>query len=110
MRQTTLRRARTRWDSEQKVRDFILTDSHGRLVRLQNLLNSGPVVISFYPGGWCAYCNVALCDFQVVRSQVELTGASLLAISPELPYHARMTEQRNKLTLLVLIDVRNVVA
>ena len=92
------------------VQDFILMDSHGRPVRLQSFLERGPAVISFYRGGWCPYCNVELREFQRVLPEIESLGGSVLAISPELPYKAFATEQKNKLTFPVLSDVRNVVA
>jgi peroxiredoxin len=85
-------------------------DSHGRPVRLQNLLERGPVVVSFYRGGWCRYCNMELREFQRFFPEIESLGASLLAISPELPCSALATEQKNKLTFPILSDVRNVVA
>jgi thiol-disulfide isomerase/thioredoxin len=39
------------------VGDFILGDAHGEPVRLQQLLEAGPVVVAFYRGGWCPYCK-----------------------------------------------------
>jgi peroxiredoxin len=51
-----------------------------------------------------------LCEFQRVLPEIESLGASLLAISPELPYNALATEQENRLTFPVLSDARNVVA
>ena len=85
-------------------------DSHGRPVRLHSVLEKGPAVISFYRGGWCPYCNVELREFQRVLPEIESLGGSLLAISPEVPYNAFATEQKNKLTFPVLSDIRNVVA
>lgn len=110
MNRTTQKYDRTRRYYHKDVQDFILMDSHGRPVRLQSFLERGPAVISFYRGGWCHYCNVELCEFQLALPKVESLGASLLAISPELPYNALATEQKNKLTFPVLSDIRNVVA
>jgi thiol-disulfide isomerase/thioredoxin len=47
-----------------QVEDFILMDAHGEPVRLNTLLGKGPVVISFYRGGWCPYCNIELRGLQ----------------------------------------------
>src|ERR1700691_5089161 len=44
--------------------DFILPDVHGEPVRLRALLDNGPVVVVFYRGGWCPYCNLHLRGFQ----------------------------------------------
>ena len=110
MQRTTRRHDHTHQYHPGDVQDFILMDSHGRPVRLQSFLERGPAVISFYRGGWCPYCNVELREFQRVLPEIESLGGSLLAISPELPYKAFATEQKNKLTFPVLSDVRNVVA
>ena len=90
--------------------DFILMDSHGRPARLESFLEEGLVVIHFYRGGWCPYCNSKLRAFQRVLPTIGSLGASLLAISPELPCNSLATEQKNRLTFSVLSDVGNVVA
>ena len=110
MRVTTRKLDRTSQHDRKDAQDFILMDSHGRPVRLQSLLERGPAVISFYRGGWCPYCNIELSEFQQALPEIELLGASLVAISPELPYDALATEQKNSLTFPVLSDIRNTVA
>ena len=90
--------------------DFALPDTHGRVVALQTLLDGGPVVISFYRGAWCPFCNLELRGLQRVLPQIEQMGASLVAISPQLPDHSLSTEEKNQLTFPVLSDVGNVVA
>ena len=92
------------------VQDFILMDAHGKCVRLQELLRAGPVVISFYRGGWCPYCNIELRGLQRVLPAMKVLGASLLAISPQLPDNSLLTEVKNCLSFPVLSDVGNVVA
>jgi peroxiredoxin len=92
------------------VQDFILIDSHGRPARLAMFLENGPAALHFYHGGWCPYCNSELCEFQRVLPIIESLGASLLAISPELPRNSLGTEQKNNLTFSVLSDVGNIVA
>ena len=110
MPRTTRKHNRPRQYDRKIVQDFILMDSHGGPVRLVNVLEKGPAVLSFYRGGWCPYCNTELREFQRVLPEIESLGASMLAISPERPSNAFATEQENKLTFLVLSDVRNVVA
>src|SRR4051794_27892301 len=106
-----MRRIRTRQEYYRRhVQDFILMDSHGRPVRLQSLLERGPAVVSSYRGGWCPYCNTELKEFQGALNEIDSLGASLLAISPELPYDALAREQKNTLTFPILSDARNVVA
>jgi len=93
-----------------RVEDFILMDAHGTPVRLQQLLSEGPVVVSFYRGGWCPYCNIELRGLQRALPQIRELGASLVAISPQLPDNSLSTEERNHLEFPVLSDVGNIVA
>lgn len=93
-----------------RVADFILPDAHGAPVRLQSLLETGPVVISFYRGGWCPYCNIELRGLQRALPEIKALGASLVAISPQLPDNSLSTEEKNHLTFPVLSDVGNVIA
>lgn len=90
--------------------DFTLADAQGRSIRLQDELQNGPVVVSFYRGGWCPYCNVELRGLQRALPEIQAAGASLLAISPELPDNTLTTAQKNGLSFPVLSDVGNVVA
>jgi peroxiredoxin len=92
------------------VHDFILMDAHGNPVRLKKLLETGPVVISFYRGGWCPYCNIELRGLQRALPEIKALGASLVAISPQLPDNSLSTEEKNNLAFPVLSDVGNVIA
>jgi cytochrome oxidase Cu insertion factor (SCO1/SenC/PrrC family) len=62
--------------------DFTLPDALGNAVTLSHLLKQGSVVISFYRGAWCPYCNLELRAYQRVLRQLQELGASLVAISP----------------------------
>jgi peroxiredoxin len=93
-----------------QVEDFILMDAHGQPVRLKTLLAKGPVVIAFYRGGWCPYCNIQLRGLQRALPEINRYGATLVAISPQLPDNSLSTEEKNKLTFPVLSDIGNVVA
>ncbi len=92
------------------VDDFTLTDPHGKPVRLQNLLEMGPVVISFYRGGWCPYCNIELRGLQRALPEIKALCASLVAVSPQLPDNSLSTEEKNNLAFPVLSDLGNVIA
>lgn len=89
---------------------FTLPDASGRPVRIADLIESGPVVISFYRGGWCPYCNLELRALQGRLAELRDLGAMLVAISPELPDRSLSTVERNKLTFPVLSDLGNRVA
>jgi peroxiredoxin len=91
------------------VEDFFLPDAHGEPVRIQSLLETGPVVISFYRGRWCPYCNPELRRLERLP-EINALGASLVAISPQLPDNSLSTAEENTLTFPVLSDVGNVIA
>ena len=90
--------------------DFSLPDTRGHMVALKTLLDRGPVVISFYRGGWCPFCNLELRGLQRVLPEIVQMGASLVAISPQLPDNSLSTQEKNQLTFPVLSDVGNIVA
>jgi peroxiredoxin len=90
--------------------DFILPDAQGKPVRLQALLKNGPVVVVFYRGGWCPYCNIQLKGFQRSLPQITKLGAQVVAISPQLPDNSLSTQEKAELEYPVLSDVGNKVA
>jgi peroxiredoxin len=90
--------------------DFRLPDAHGGHVRLRDLLARGPVVVSFYRGGWCPYCNLELHALQNALPAIRLVGADLVAISPETPDESLSTAERNALAFPILSDVGSTTA
>jgi peroxiredoxin len=90
--------------------DFALPDAAGKSIILKDLLRSGPVVLTFYRGAWCPYCNIQLRTYQSVLPQISALGARLVAISPQLPDNSLDTVNKNALTFDVLSDVGNDVA
>lgn len=93
-----------------RVSDFDLPNAKGESVRFSELLTDGPVVVSFYRGGWCPYCNLELRALQEKLPEIENLGASLLAISPEQPDNSLSTAEKNAVSFDVLSDVGNEVA
>jgi peroxiredoxin len=90
--------------------DFALPNAAGKSIVLKELLRSGSVILTFYRGGWCPYCNIQLRAYQSVLPQISASGARLVAISPQLPDNSLDTANKNALTFDVLSDVRNEVA
>ena len=90
--------------------DFTLPEASGHWVRLSHLLQRGPVVIAFYRGAWCPYCNLQLHAYQQTLPQFQALGASLLAISPQTPDQSLQLSEKQSLTYPVLSDVGNHVA
>ncbi len=92
------------------VPEFTLPDAFGNQVSLKALLAKGPVVISFYRGEWCPFCNIALHALQEALPRMTALGATLVAISPEQPDHGIVLTEKDKLTFPVLSDFGNAVA
>lgn len=93
-----------------KAPDFSLPDVGGNPVSLSDLLLRGSVVVTFYRGGWCPYCNIQLRAYQTILPEMGALGARLVAISPQLPDGSLSTAQTNALTFDVLSDVGDAVA
>jgi peroxiredoxin len=68
-----------------KVPNFTLVNAIGEQVELYELLDDGPVVLTWYRGGWCPYCNITLAALQQVLPDFKARNATLVAVSPEIP-------------------------
>ena len=90
--------------------DFALPNAIGEEVRLADRLATGAVVLTFYRGAWCPYCNIELRAYQQALPRLEELGASLVAVTPETPDVAVDAVEKNELAFEVLSDVGSVVA
>ncbi len=82
-----------------------LLDAHENPVELGTLWAGGPLVVVFYRGGWCPYCNIALRAYQTgLVGQLSAFGAQLVAISPQRPDQSLSTQEKDELTFTVLSD------
>jgi peroxiredoxin len=93
-----------------RIPNFTLPSATERSVELQQLLARGPVVISFYRGLWCPFCNLELRALQNALPEINALDASLVAISPQTPDNSLSTAEKHNLTFEVLSDVGNKVA
>ena len=84
---------------------IVLENANGATVDVGALLKKGPVIVTFYRGGWCPYCNLELKAYQEILPEIVAAGASLVAISPERPDDTVSTAEKNALTFEVLSDV-----
>lgn len=87
-----------------------LRDAHDRPFDLAALVATKPVILTFYRGGWCPYCNLELRAYQALLGAIEAEGAALVAVSPEQPDHSLTTAQKNALSFTVLSDVGGALA
>ncbi|KAI0114575.1 AhpC-TSA-domain-containing protein [Hypoxylon sp. NC0597] len=91
----------------QKLPEFELPDSLNRTVRSADLLARGPLLITFYRGQWCPFCNLALHALQAKLADFKAKGVTLVAVTPELPDTSLTTAEKQKLEYPVLSDVGN---
>ncbi|HJV63075.1 MAG TPA: peroxiredoxin-like family protein, partial [Albitalea sp.] len=94
----------------QRAPDFVLADATGRPVDSKQLRSRGPLVISFYRGAWCPYCNLELQAWQRHLPELDALGATLVAISPQVPDASLTLAQKHALAYPVLSDFGHRVA
>ncbi len=93
-----------------KAPDFTLKTPEGKSVQLAELLKAGPVVVTWYRGGWCPYCNLTLIALQQALPEIQAAGGTLIALNPELESYTAETTEKNQLDFDVLSDPGNKVA
>jgi len=89
---------------------FALPDGDGSLVRSADLLARGPLVLTFYRGVWCPYCNMDLKAIEAAAPDIRALGAGLVAISPQVAANIRKARRDNGLSFPILSDNGNAVA
>lgn len=87
--------------------DFELPNVEGRLISARACLEHGPLVISFFRGGWCPYCTLELKALQQALPEIRRLGATLLAVTPDTGAALASTKRTNGLTYDVVSDVDN---
>lgn len=83
---------------------FTLGDATGNQVSSAALLARGPMVVVFYRGAWCPYCNLYLHAWQAYLPRLAERGATLVAISGETPDRTAAVVQKTEATFTVLSD------
>ena len=89
---------------------FQLRSVNGEDVDSAKLLAQGPILVSFYRGGWCPFCNMQLRSWQKYIPQLHEAGVTLVTISPALVEESRSRSQRMELDFLMLSDADNELA
>jgi peroxiredoxin len=84
--------------------EFILPDPDGNPVSSKVMLANGPLVVTFYRGVWCPYCNFDLSALEEARPDIESRGASLVAISEQTAPNSRKSQRQNGLGFPILGD------
>ncbi|MEV8547931.1 peroxiredoxin-like family protein [Streptomyces sp. NPDC051572] len=84
---------------------FRLPSATQQTLALDDLLNDGPVVLTFYRGAWCPYCNIALRSLQQHHEAITTRGARLVAVSPQIPDESLTLTEKHDLAFDVLSDI-----
>ncbi|MEV6942635.1 peroxiredoxin-like family protein [Streptomyces sp. NPDC051172] len=84
---------------------FSLPTATGQTLALDDLLTAGPVVLTFYRGAWCPYCNIALRSLQQHHEAIAARGARLVAVSPQIPDESVTLSEKHDLAFDVLSDI-----
>lgn len=87
-----------------KAPDFKGTDQSGKVISLAKLLTNGDVVVLFYRGYWCPYCNKQLSQLNDSLAFITNKGASVIAIAPETAENVQKTIGKTKVNFSVLSD------
>ena len=87
-----------------KAPDFKAKDQNGNEIRLKDLLKKGKVVLVFYRGQWCVDCNKFLRKLQDSLQYIKDKGATLVAVTPELPENISKTIEKTKADYSILYD------
>ncbi len=88
----------------QTAPEFTLTDSDGNDVSSRALLAKGPLVVTFYRGAWCPYCNIELQALEAVADDIRARGANLVAVSMQNASSSRKSQRENNLSFPILSD------
>lgn len=93
-----------------KAPAFTLNDPDGQPVSSGDLLRQGPLVVTFYRGVWCPYCNMELQALQAALPDIHNAGGRVVAISPQMAANSRKSVRQNELEFPILSDTHNDVA
>lgn len=93
-----------------KAPEFELLNAVGKMIKSSDILARGPMVLTFYRGGWCPYCNLQLKHLQESLAHFEAAGISLVAVSPQTPDNSISIVEKHKLEFEVLSDSGNELA
>ncbi|MFD4410431.1 peroxiredoxin-like family protein [Streptomyces sp. NPDC058467] len=84
---------------------FNLPSAAGQALALEDILADGPVVLTFYRGAWCPYCNIALRSLHQHHDAITARGARLVAVSPQIPDESLSLAEKHDLAFDVLSDI-----
>ena len=93
-----------------KAPNFMLKNALGKSISLYDYLQEGKVILTWYRGNWCPYCNMTLRQLQLELPNFNANNTTLIALTPELPDESISTAEKHALQFEVLSDIGNIVA
>ena len=87
-----------------KAPDFKAKDQNGKDIRLKDIAKEGKVVLFFYRGYWCPFCNRQLKKLEDSLQMIRDKGATLIAITPEKPENIAKTVEKTKAQYSIIHD------
>lgn len=90
-----------------KIPDVFFRDSVLEAHYLSDILKDQHVVLSFFRGTWCPYCNLELKALSNINNEIKEKGARLIAVSPELYKFSKKSLQENNIDYDVMTDLGN---
>jgi len=91
----------------EQMPEFSLSNAFGKIISSGDILKDGKMILAFYRGSWCPYCNLELKFLQDYLAPIKYKGAALIAISPQSPDHSLSVIEKNNLEFEVLTDIDN---
>lgn len=88
----------------QTAPDFTGKDQNGNMINLRSLLSKGSVVLVFYRGEWCPYCNKYLKELEESLIEITKKGASVVAVTPEVPEYISKSIEKTSASFPILYD------
>jgi len=88
----------------EKAPNFMLENQLGETVELKKVLEEKKVVLVFYRGAWCPYCNLQLKAYQEILSEIVALNGTLIAINPQMPDDGMKLSEKLNLRFDVLSD------
>jgi peroxiredoxin Q/BCP len=84
--------------------DFSLPDQDGRRLRLSELLESGPLILYFYPADFTPGCTQEACNFRDLHARILASGLRVAGVSPQSPESHRQFRDKHALPFTLLSD------
>lgn len=93
-----------------KILDFYLPNAVNNIVTSESILKNGKMIVAFYRGNWCPYCNLELRALQENLLRIKAKNVTLVAISPQSSDNSLTLKEKHNLEFEVLTDLNNAYA